>query len=185
MGRAIVIALALSLAANVFLGGFVAGRIASPSIPGFDRGLKHDGGEKTRRSAELDTLPPAVRDKLRAAFKSNRETFVSTVREGRALHQEFISTLTAEEFDRAGAEAAALKIETFESQRRRTVPRLIIDVMDGLSVEDRRALGAVVERRVMDEAAGARPPRRGFRGRWRDGAPTPPPEGGVDSPPTE
>ncbi|MFN0022304.1 MAG: periplasmic heavy metal sensor [Parvularculaceae bacterium] len=191
MGRGLVIALALSLAGNVFLGGFVAGRIGGPAMPGFERGRdnhghERQGGDNKGRSAELETLPPAVREKLRAAFKSNRADFIASVREGRILHEQFISTLTADEFDRASAEAAAQKIETFEGERRRTMPRLIIEVMDGLSAEDRRALAAVVERRIMDDFAGPRPPRRGFRGRWRerDGEPPAPAEN-TESPPAE
>lgn len=164
MGRTVTILLALSLAANVFLGGFVAGRIAGPKLPGFDRhhGGHHAGGPlRGDRFADLDELPPAAREKLKALFRQNRESFVATFRDERALHREFVSVLTAETFDRAAAEAVAAKIEAFNRDRRQSTPRLIIAAMDGLSVEDRRALAAIVERRMMDDMRGA--PRRRHR----------------------
>lgn len=174
MGRTIVILLALSLAANVFLGGFVAGRLAGPGFKGFEHGpgpsLGHGRGGDFHR--EFDALPDAAREKLRASFRKNREEFVTTFREGRALQQEFISILTAETFDRSAAEAVAAKIETFEAERRRSMPRLIIDVMDGLPLEDRRALAKVIERRIIEDMRG--PGRRHRRG--RDGPSDDPPD---------
>ena len=172
MGRTIGVLLALSLAANVFLGGFVAGRIAGPKLAGFDR--HHDGspGGGPKRGdpyAELDELPPAAREKLKALFRQNRESFVATFRDGRALHREFVSVLTAETFDRAAAEAVAAKLEAFDRERRRSTPRLIIEAMDGLSVEDRRALAAIVERRMMDDMRGGS--RRHHRFERRDRRP--------------
>lgn len=176
MGRTVTILLALSLAANVFLGGFVAGRIAGPNLPGIERpvGWRH-GHDRGDPHAELEGLPPAARDRLKALIRENRGRFVETFREGRALHQEFIAVLTADPFDRAAAEAVAARIEAFERERRPSMPRLVIETMDGLSLEDRRALAALVERRMADDLMG-----RGRRAhkRWRgDGPPPPPPSG--------
>ncbi|MDZ7629741.1 MAG: periplasmic heavy metal sensor [Parvularculaceae bacterium] len=169
MGRTVIILLALSLAANVFLGGFVAGRIAGPGFAGFDRGFgegpHRDRGRGGDFRRDFDALPDAAREKLRASFKKNREEFITTFREGRALQQEFVGVLTAETFDRSAAEAVAAKIEAFEAERRRSTPRLIIDVMDGLPVEDRRALAKVIERRIIEDMRG---PGRRHR---RDGPP--------------
>ena len=174
MGRTVTILLALSLAANVFLGGFVAGRIAGPKLPGFDRhGGPPDGGRhRGDPFAEFDDLPPAAREKLKTLFRQNRESFVAAVRDGRALHREFVSVLTAETFDRAAAEAVAAKIEAFDRERRQTMPRLIIEAMDGLPVEDRRALAVIVERRMMDDLRGGSRRRHRFEGLDR----RPPPE---------
>lgn len=181
MGRPVIILLALSLAANVFLGGFVAGRIASPTIAGIGESAGHRNRSEEHRR-DLEALPPAVREKLRSAFRNNREEFVKSFREGRALHQEFIGILTADVFDRASAEAAAAKIEAFDGKRRQSMPRLVIDAMEGLSVEDRRALAAVVERRMMEDAGG--PGRRHHRRRshGKDDAPEPPPAATDDLP---
>ncbi len=189
MGRTVVILLALSLAANVFLGGFVAGRVAGPNLPGFGHDGATPGGEPRDghgdRRAEFDALPPAVREKLKEAFRKNRVEFVETFREGRALHEDFVSILTADAFDRAAAEAAAAKIEAFEGERRRSMPRLVIDAMEGLSVEDRRALAAVVERRFIEDMGGHGDgrQRRRHRRRGHDGGD--PPELAPDSTPTD
>jgi len=184
MGRPIIIFLALSLAANLFLGSVVAGRIAGPHFQGFRAGAdlrgdaSHHGGRDADPRHEFEELPPAVREKLKDAFRENREEFVETFREGRALQREFVSILTADVFDRPAAETAAAKIEAFEGERRRSMPRLVIEAMDGLDVEDRRALAAVVERRIIDDMGGAGR-RHHRRGRVRDGkaddAPVTPP----------
>lgn len=153
MGRTIGILLALSLAANVFLGGFVAGRIAGPGAGAFEHGRGPHGhrGPGADFHRELEALPDAAREKLRAQFRKNRAEVAATFREGRALRQEFVAILTAETFDRAAAEAVAAKIEAFEAERRRSTPRLVIEVMDGLSAEDRRALAKVIERRIIED----------------------------------
>lgn len=182
MGRTVTILLALSLAANVFLGGFIAGRIAGPSLPGIDR---HDGAHPGHGPggpyAEFDELPPAAREKLKALIRQDRERMAQTLREGRSLHEEFIAVLTAENFDRAAAEAVAAKIEAFQRERRPSMPRLVVETVDGLSLEDRRALAALVERRMGEDLR-----VRGRRGhkRWR-GADGPPPadEAPADAPP--
>lgn len=170
MGRTIGILLAVSLAANVFLGGFIAGRIAGPSLPGFDRHAGRDGPSRTA-APEFDDLSPAAREKLRALFVKNRREIAKTFREARALRDEFVAVVTAETFDRAAAEAAAAKIEAFEGTRRAAMPRLVVEAMDGLPAEDRRALAALVERRMLDEMKGPGKRRRGHRGE-------PPPDNG-------
>lgn len=185
MGRSVTILLALSLAANVFLGGFVAGRIAGPSLSGFDRAGsdrpgtdRHHGGpgghgpHRSDPFAEFDELPPAVREKLKALFRKNRESIASTFREGRALHQEFVAVLTADAFDRAAAEDVAARIEAFERDRRPSMPRVVIEAMDGLSAADRRALAAIVERRMIEDLKGRG--RRHHRRFNEDEAPPPP-----------
>ncbi|HBS36415.1 MAG TPA: hypothetical protein DEA50_15270 [Parvularcula sp.] len=170
MGRTIGILLALSLAANVFLGGFVAGRVAGPGFGPFDHGRRGHDARGSDARLEFEALPEAAREKLRAVFRANRAEFASTLREGRALQREFIAILTAETIDRAAAEAAAARIESFEAERRRSTPRLFVSVMDGLPPEDRRALARVIERRLAEDLIG--PGRRGRRGR----APGPPPD---------
>lgn len=175
MGRTIGVLLALSLAANVFLGGFVAGRIALPGLPAFDHARGHDErGHRGGGRHRFDDLPPLARERMKAAFVKKRDEFAATFREGRALRDEFVSTLTAETFDRAAAEAVAAKIDAFEEKRRGSMPRLVIEMMDGLPVEDRRAIAALVEKRMTEEMAGP--------GRRRHGRGEPPPD---DGPPAE
>lgn len=164
MGRTIGILLALSLAANVFLGGFVMGRVAVPGFPGFGlergeggRGPHHDGRDEFRK------LSPAAQERVKASFRKGRREMAAAFRDGAALREEFVSVLTAETFDRAAAEAVAAKIEAFEKERRPSTPRVIIDVMDGLSAEDRRIVADLVERRMAADRAGGGMRRRGHR----------------------
>lgn len=171
MGRTIGILLALSLAANVFLGGFVAGRIAGRGFSGFDHGSHGDHGRGGDHRRAFDALPEAAREKLRAAYKEHRAAVAATSQEARALRREFISILTADAFDRAAAEAAAAKIAAFEAERRRSTPRLLISAMDGLPAEDRRALARAFERRITEDMRG--PGRRGRRDDRPAGDPPP------------
>jgi Spy/CpxP family protein refolding chaperone len=165
MGRTIGILLALSLAANVFLGGFVMGRVAGPGLPGFghERG---EGGHGARHGGRDDfrELSPAAREKVRASFRKGRKEMAAAVRDSDALREEFIRVLTAETFDRAAAEAVAARIEAFEKERRPSMSRVIIDVMDGLSAQDRRIVARLVERRMAEEMAAGGKRRGGHRG---------------------
>lgn len=154
MGRGIAVALALSLAANVFLGGFVAGKIAGgPRFhhgpPGFD--LKRGGHE------DFADLPPAARERLKDAFLAHRADGKEMRREARALHEEFVAVLGAEPWDRAAADAVVAKFEAAEIAGRASMARLLVEAADGLSAEDRKALAAHLEKRG-DERRGRRRP---------------------------
>jgi uncharacterized membrane protein len=144
VGRGIAVALALSLAANVFLGGFVAGKIAGgPRFhhgpPGFD--MKGAGHE------EFADLPPAARESLKEAFLARRADGADMRREARALHEEFVAVLIAEPWDRAAADAVVAKFEAAEIAGRAGMARLLVEAADGLSAEDRKALAKHLEKR--------------------------------------
>lgn len=161
MGRGIIIALAASLAANVFLGGFVAGRLIGGDADGASgRGIssRHGG-----REAFAD-LPPAARDSLKRAYLAHRAEGRGAADELKALHRDFVRVLSAEDFDRAAALAIADKADALERSGRTSFIKLVVNAADGLSVEDRKALARHIE------ARGAR-----WKGRrhHRDG---PPPE---------
>lgn len=144
MGRGIVIALALSLAANVFLGGFVAGRMAGgphhrDGAPAFS--MRRDGPDG------FSDLTPAARDSLRRAFKARRAASREQFRAARELHEEFVDILGADVYDRAAAEALAAKFEAADNFGRAGMARLIVDAADGLSMEDRKSLAEHIDRR--------------------------------------
>lgn len=167
MGRGIIIALALSLAANVFLGGFVFGRMAGvPHHRGGEHGfsLRHDGHDG------LSDLTPAARESLKRAFESRRVASRDDFREARALHEEFVKVLGADVYDREAAQSLAAKFEAAESFGRAGMARLIVEAADGLSPEDRKSLAKHLDHR------GKR-----WKGR-RGGHDGPPPE---EAPPTE
>lgn len=171
MGRGIIIALALSLAANVFLGGFVAGRIAGGPHDGHGPShmfsfRHHDGRE------EFPDLTPAARESLKRAFIEHRAASREDLRDARKLHEDFVKVLSADDYDRAAADALASKFEAAERSGRAGMARILVEAADGLSVEDRKSLAKHIDRR------GGR--WKGRRG--REGGPPPegpPPEEGL------
>ncbi len=167
MGRGIVIALALSLAANVFIGGFVFGQMAGGPL---DRGGLHGFAMRHGGPEGFSDLTPAARESLKRAFEARRAASKEEFRAVRALHEEFVKVLGAEVYDRAAAEALAAKFEAAESLGRAGIARIVIEAAEGLPAEDRKSLAAHIERR------GER-----WKGR-RDHRGGPPPE---EAPPTE
>lgn len=172
MGRGIIVALGLSLAANVFMGGFIFGKIAG--------GPRHQGlpgGFDMRRGDPEDfaDLPPAARAALLDAYAGRRGEAAAVHRDMRALRKEFIAVLRADAFDRATAEALAAKFEALEGTARGAAPKLIIEAAATLSAEDRRALADHLDRRFA-KRRGARDlhrPRRDDRPRPEEPPPAP------------
>lgn len=165
MGKGIAVALALSLAANVFLGGFVAGKIAGG--PHFHKG-SHGFDFRRGGPDEFDDLPPAVRERLKRAFIAQHAKSEDGRREARELHKEFVAALGAEVWDRPAAEAIAARFEAIEKRSRADMAMVLVQAADALSAEDRKALAEHLE-------------RRGFKPRHepRNGSPEdlpPPPE---------
>lgn len=156
MGRGIIIALALSLAANVFLGGYVAGRLTEGA--GERRVEKKWRHDNERR---FDDLTPAARESLRRAYLEHRTRSADERETIRALQKELAAVLSAETYDRAAAEAVALKFEQTEQSSRSGTARLFIDAAEGLSVEDRRALARHLENRGRERDHDGRHRRRG------------------------
>jgi Spy/CpxP family protein refolding chaperone len=163
VNKGLVIALALSLGANVFLGGYVAGKFAG----GDHARERHDRGLHGPRG-DFEDLTPAARAALRRAFKEHRAESGDDMAASRALHDEFIAVLTAETFDRAAADAIAARFAALDISFRGDMARIMIEAADELSLEDRKALARHLEKR-----------KRRVRGG--------PPEGGppLDGPPTD
>lgn len=144
MGRGIIIALALSLAANVFLGGFVFGRMAGGP---HDRGGPHVLGNRHDGPESFSDMTPLARESLKRAFEARRAMSREQFREASALHEEFVKVLGADVYDRAAAEALAAKFEAAESFGRAGMARLIVEAADGLSAQDRKSLADHIARR--------------------------------------
>ncbi|MEQ8176898.1 MAG: periplasmic heavy metal sensor [Amphiplicatus sp.] len=185
MNRGLTILLALSVAANVFLGGFVAGRLLGG--PPHDK-LIHtgDGGRafSFKIAAELDDLSPDAREAFRKVFGESRERLIRNHREAKRLRKALSDALAADPWNRTQAEAALAELRAAESAQQAALATLLIDAFEGLSAEDRKALTSAMDNRerrkkhmrLPDKRIGDRdgppplPPGEG------DGFPPPPPQ---------
>ncbi len=138
MNRALIIVLALSLAANVFLGGFVVGRLAG-GHPHIRFGhAPHAAGPMM--FPDLDVLSPEGREAFRDVFAARREALRERHRDLNERRAAFAKTLAADPWDRAKAEAALVELQAAADEQETAFATLIIDAFEKLSAEDRKAL---------------------------------------------
>ncbi len=131
----LIILLVASLAANVFLGGFVAGKHWGPQ----HGGMRHErGGGPVPR--DLDSLSPEGREAFRAAFRSEKADMRAAHEELRGLRKAFGETLAAEPFDRAKCEAALAALHAAEAEKQTALMTRLLDAFEKLSPADRKAL---------------------------------------------
>lgn len=218
MKSGLAVALFVSLAVNIFLGGFVAGRmLAGPH--GFMDGPgkfaafsdhKKDGRKGPGRGAFFDgalmfpaieALPPEKRELFKENFEASRDVLRANRTALIEKREAFTEALTAEPWDRAKAEAALVDLRTAADAQEATLSKLLIDVFEKLSPEERKALVTATterdrrwkdgpRRRSFKGGPGDRPGPDGFGGPGGDdmGPPPPPPgfgdgmeDGGPDS----
>lgn len=143
MGRGLIIGLSLSLAANLFMGGFIAGRLAhDPSALGPPRAFHmRDFRGPAAQDAE-------IRDAFRKAFGNHRSEFRAHYRKMKMLRGEFATVLGADEWDRAKAEEIARQIEAHERGREQSMLLILVDVFDGLPAEKRKALAEEMKQKA-------------------------------------
>jgi hypothetical protein len=139
------IALALSLAANVFLGGFVAGRLhggpfgaAGPGGGPPPMGRPSGGEAMTLLRAAAER--PEIREKFERRLEDKRGAMRADNAEMRRLRSALGAALAANPFVRADAEAAAAALAAFNETREIRGVDFLIDVFEELPVEDRRAI---------------------------------------------
>ena len=164
MGRPIVaIILFASLAANVFLGGYLAGRwTGGPKDPGgaHDRPPPPSRGGDAGIGAVI-AADPALREKIRAEVRQRRPAMRRGFREQRALQTELAEALSAEPFDRARIEAAFEAMSSASLARNKERFSIMLDVLEDLPADERAALVETMRERWRD--------RRGHRGGERGG----------------
>ncbi len=160
MGRIGLIALAVSLAANVFLGGFVAGRLLGLSD------TEKSGELSTTRFTKRDVpgdpreMSPAAREAFRKAYLDRRGELAQGRQESRMARRAFLESVSAAEWDRAAVEMALADIMTIERKRETARSALLVDALENMPVEERRAWVA----RSADRFSDGR-----FRDRYRRG----------------
>ena len=145
--RWLAVLLALSVAVNLALAGFVAGRMFS----GAHGGLLHDPGLGLVRA--LRSLPEERREALRPMLRSELRGLGPRLRHLRGAQRDLIASAAAEPFDRQALEDALERFrnELLSSQERSH--RAFAEVMAILSPEERK--------RVLESMRRRGPPRHG------------------------
>jgi Spy/CpxP family protein refolding chaperone len=139
MNRGLIIALLLSLAANVFFGGFVVGRfVAGPPPPEAVRQGGQAIGFMNRRSLEM--LSAEDQETVRAVFRSQRRVVRAKNRILQERRGDLANAIAADPWDRARVEAAAAALQEAQRDREALFAALLIEALEELSPEDRAAL---------------------------------------------
>ena len=172
MKKTLMAALAVSLAANVFLGGFVAGRLVGRDGPPplDERSGRHAFG----MFRDIEGLSEEDRAAFRSAFERKRDDMRGEWRAIGGARSAFSEALSADPWDRAAAELALQKVIEARGAQEAAFGAMMIDVFEDLSPEGRRAL-------IKAHEDGR---RRRHHGRRRPDGP-PPANGLSDDPPSD
>ena len=159
-GRVLLI---ISLAANLFLVGLMAGgwasgfRFRGPIASNF---MRHNMAPDLRIRQLARQLPDATRLKLHEAMTGTRENNPSVMRHMRQSRIEVFQALQAEPFDVARFEDALKRSRQAELARRELSHQVLLTFLDSLDEQERvfvvRMVGATFERRL-DAGPSARP----------------------------
>lgn len=165
MNKGLAIALFLSLAANIFLGGFAVGRFAgAPRHPHHDHPSMHAG---PMMAPNVEALSPEGRAAFHAVFEAERDALQQRHGALKVRRAAFAAALIAEPFDRAAAEAALEELHAVTAEQQGAFAALMIDAVEKLSGDDRKALAKSIV-----NGDHWRPQKR--RHHRRDGFPPPP-----------
>ena len=139
--RWLAVLLAASVAVNLGLAGFAAGRMFS----GFHGGPLHDPARGLARS--LRGLPEERRDELRALLRSEMRPMGPRIRQLRGAQRDLVELASAEPLDRQALEGALERFrnELLASQERSH--RALVEVMAVLSADERKQVLESMRRR--------------------------------------
>ncbi len=147
MGRGVTIALAASLAANVFFGGFVAGRLTTGDTierdfggPGAPR--RAGGGPPSRALGQALSLSDNARAAVREAIRPDMGEIRRDRRRSLELRRAVRDALSAEPFDREEARAALQEMMEFHSSREERRTDLLLTVFESLPPDERKEIVA-------------------------------------------
>lgn len=154
MGRGLMIALAASLACNVFLGGFVAGRLLGkpPHGPPPERGMIEMRG----MMGAPGILSEEGREVFAAVFAERRDALRQSRRAAREARRAMAESLNKQPWDQAAVDQAIAAFHQAQDDHRTMQTDLFVEAYQKLSAEDRKALTEHQSR------------RRGRRGRFKD-----------------
>lgn len=128
------IALIVSLAANMFLGGLILSHLGRfgppPGPPGPERFIEHLAA----------TLPPDDAALLRRALDANRDTLAAEHRLRETMPERIRTALLAEPFDAGALVAVFTDNDGRERELRQRVQRALADAAAAMSPEGRRRM---------------------------------------------
>lgn len=175
--KKLAVALAISVAVNLFIGGMIASAWLVQRPPGGFRaaGPLMMGQELAARDETARPAFAAVRDRHK---RDIRRSFKSVQKARRAAHR----ALVAEDFDPAAFEAALAEVRSRTAGAQRALHAAFAELAANLSAAQRRRLAEGMRRRrpILHEAPppGGGPGERPFMERPAPGPPpVPPPEG--------
>jgi uncharacterized membrane protein len=147
-GKWLALALLVSLGANMFMGGLLAGRFAGPAPEPPEIGTGPGGGGPApgerplvaaiRRMAEA--LPEADRTRFEQAFLDRRRDIARAQLALRDARLELRDAIMADPFDRAKVEQAFAALRTRNDEVQRTLHTIALDAIARLSKDSRQAL---------------------------------------------
>lgn len=144
-GRTLKIALAVSLAVNLFVLGVLGGGLFMASQ--LMRELRDVGGPHPVRV--IGVLPDAERDAARERMREAARLAMPELRQARQARREAARLASAETFDRAAIEAALARAYASEGRGRAALDDGLLDILSGLEADQRAELApALLGRRV-------------------------------------
>lgn len=126
------VALLVSLAINIALISFMAGRLAGGAPPRL--------GAHAAQERFIDRAPPEVRDLLRGKFAERWRDVEPAQREVRRLRTALRDAILAEPFDRKRVEAAYAAFRAADAAIQQIHGSVVIDALAELPLEDRKML---------------------------------------------
>ncbi|HRD77641.1 MAG TPA: periplasmic heavy metal sensor [Hyphomicrobiaceae bacterium] len=137
--------LVASLALNLVTVGLIAGAKMRERRMWHAIGLAGAPGSEGRASAVaqlgslafVETLPKERRDSLLGAAKERWEAVKALRREARGARVELVRLMDTEPFDQSGAKAKAERIVEAESKARAAFHALLIEIVNGMTPDER------------------------------------------------
>ena len=145
------IALAVSLSVNLLIAGLAVGTFANVR--------KGNNFVRTGEASGAYTFALSAKHR-REIGKGMASYFQANGRDRDALHQEYarmIDVLTADPFDREAAQQILSAQAKFASERRETAEGLLLDQLEGMSLEERQAFAKRLEEGVKRRPRAPRP----------------------------
>jgi len=135
------VALVISLALNLFLGGLLAARWLSRPAGG------QLGGRPMRLQSLKRQLDPAVHETLDRVTKKHEPRIHDAVDAAREARQDAMEALSAEDFDEARARAALADFRSKSTGVHEAVHEALLELAAALPQDQRASLGAALSKK--------------------------------------